>query len=75
MTIPASTLKTLRQLGYAVRAERGDVLVEGPPPASPEAFLTWLKASKPALLAMLEAESRGDSVLVLDFTRGGGRHV
>jgi hypothetical protein len=70
MTIPADTLKKLRQLGYAVRAERGDVVIEGPTPASPEAFTAWLRASKQELLALLEAE-RGDRILVLDYRHGG----
>jgi hypothetical protein len=71
--IPSGTLRSLRQHGYAVRADRGDVIVEGPRPASPEAFLAWLKANKPAILALLEAESHGDRVLVLDYRHGGQR--
>jgi hypothetical protein len=73
--IPASSLRDLRAMGYTLRADRGDIVVKGPPPASLEAFLGWLKANKPALLALLELESHGDRVLVLDYRHGGARHA
>ncbi len=66
--IPANTLEALRSFGYALRAERGDLVIEGPPPSSPEAMVAWLRDHKRELLALLEAESR---ILVLDFTCRG----